>query len=367
MRNVCIFCEKFGSGGIESFLFNVLQHMDRRDLNIDIIIGKIESEFYSAQLKKLGIGIYELSGSTYRVVKNHLLFRQLLKGKTYDVLHLNIYNGVSLFYGHDGKMAGIPIRIAHSHNSALRRSRMWALKQIMHNFCKTFLVNQVTDLWACSLLAAKFMFPLKKTQNVKIIPNGIELERFLLNEKKRNQVRSELGLKNCFVIGHVGRLCYQKNQVFLLDVFSEILKQDKWVRLLLVGSGSDEKKLREKAEGMGITDQVIFYGESQEIEQLYWAMDIFVFPSIFEGLGIVVLEAQVSGLPVICSTAVPKEAIITNDVVQLELESGSKIWGESILQKKDFVRNSDIVKGKMCEYDIDKVSETIYKKYSDIV
>ena len=338
VRRVCVFCQKWNSGGIESFLSNILGHMDLSGMEVDIVVEEAESFAFPKDLYNTNIRIQELSGSTLHFIRNYQLFAKLMDKRKYDVLHLNVFQALSLVYLFLAKRKGIPIRIAHSHNTMLRKSRMWALKMVLHKIASRLFTKDATDLWACSNAAAKFMFPSSSLNKQKyhFIPNGIDLQRFRFDEKERFLQRKNLHLEGTFVIGNIGRLCYQKNQSFLLDIFDEIHKKVHSSRLLLIGEGEMLTKLQEKATSLGLADDVIFYGTSNAVEKLLWAMDVFVFPSIFEGLGIAVIEAQAAGLPVICSDRVPPEALVTDLTRYLPLNATAEQWAENILATRGF-------------------------------
>lgn len=330
---MCCFCEKWESGGIESFLHNVIRQRDLSRLKIDIMAAQMCESVFTADLKEKGVHFYELSGSQRKLGQNHKMFKQLLKERQYDVVHLHIFQGLSLYYAYLAKKAGVPVRIVHSHNTALRQSRTRWLKLLVHNAAKCFLAKNATDYWACSRPAAEFMFPQSVLEKKKyeFIPNGIDIERFRFDNEVRKKVRKDLGIEGKLVIGNVGRLCYQKNQEYLLEVFAKLQSQKPNSVLLLVGEGELKADLRQKAEKLCIADKVIFYGVTDKVEQLLWAMDVFVFPSRFEGLGIAVVEAQATGLSVVCSDNVPDEAVVTDLVQKIKLSNSADVWAESIL------------------------------------
>ena len=330
-RKVCCFCEKWESGGIESFLHNVIRQMDLSRLEIDIVAAQMCESVFTADLKEKGVKFYELSGSQRKLGQNHRMFKQLLKERQYDVVHLHIFQGLSLYYAYLAKKVGVPVRIAHSHNTALRQSRTRWLKMLIHNAAKCFLAKNVTDYWACSSLAAEFMFPKDVVEKYEFIPNGIDVDKFRFDNEVRKEIRKNLDIENKFVIGNVGRLCYQKNQEYLLEVFAKLQSERSNSVLLLVGEGQMKEGLQQQAKKLGIADKVIFYGVTDKVEQLLWAMDLFVFPSRFEGLGIVVVEAQATGLPVVCSDNVPDEAVVTDLVQKIKLSNSADVWAESIL------------------------------------
>lgn len=336
MKRICCFCESWESGGIESFLHNVLLHMDLSEMEVDIVASSVRKSIFTADLAAKGIRFVELSGNL-RNLKNVRLFRQLLRDRKYDVVHFNLFQGLSLYYVQIAKEEGVPVRIAHSHNTTLRKSMGRMIKLVLHSFGVLFFSGAATDWWACSRAAAEFLFSSKilKQKGFRFIPNGIETAKFRFDKNTRDSVRSKLGLTDSFVIGHVGRLCYQKNQEFLLDVFVEVLKRSPESRLLLIGEGEKKSRLKEKASELGISEKVVFFGVTDRVEQLMWAMDVFAFPSLFEGLGIVAVEAQAAGLPVVCSEYIPKEAMATRLASRCEIGNGIAAWADCLLKNKD--------------------------------
>ncbi len=331
---VCCFCERWESGGIESFLCNVLLHMDFSKLEVDIVAAQIQDSVFTQPLKDQGIRFYELSGRQNRVVENHRLFRKLLAERRYDVVHLNIFHGLSLRYGRIARRAGVPVRIAHSHNTALRKSQTRPLKLLVHRVSRALFTRCATDLWACSRPAAEFMFPRRelKSRAYRFIPNGIDTNRFRFDAEVREKVRKDIGVQDKYVIGNIGRLCYQKNQSFLLDIFAEVLRRKPDSVLLLVGEGPDRPVLEEKAQRLGVAEKVIFYGTSDRVERLLWAMDIFVMPSRFEGLPVTGVEAQASGVPCLFSDAVTEECRIGSQTMFLSIKADPTYWAEALLK-----------------------------------
>lgn len=365
MKRVCIYCQTWESGGIEAFISNMLSHMDLFDIKIDIVVDVLKESVFTDNLKSLGITFRELSGSQRSVVKNYRLFAKLISKQKYDVLHLNVFQALPLAYLLLAKRKGISVRIAHSHNTMLRRSKTRMLKMAVHKIVSWAFSKESTDLWACSDNAAKFMFPapLLKKKEYRFIPNGIDLERFKFNEAERENIRNQLHLEKSFVIGNVGRLCYQKNQSFLLDTFARVYSRDISARLLLVGKGDDFKELEEKATKLSISDAVIFWGTTPNIEKLLWAMDVFVFPSVFEGLGIAAIEAQAAGLPTLCSDIVPPETLATPLAHMLPISVGCEAWAEKILEIRTLRRQDERERLYTKGYEIADVAQQIENEY----
>ena len=366
MKKICCFCERWESGGIESFLHNVLVRMDLTGMEVDIVASQIKDSVFSQDLRERGVRFRELSGSQQKIWENHRLFEKLLRERQYNVLHLNIFQGMSLYYAHLARQAGVPTRIAHSHNTDLRKSRIRQAKLLLHRLYSARYAADATALWACSQNAAEFMFParLMAERGFTFIPNGIETERFRYDPAARKAVRQELGIANQFVIGTIGRLCYQKNQSFLLDVFAEAVRLRPESRLLLVGEGEDLPLLKEKARRLRIENRVIFYGTTPCPERLLWAMDAFAFPSLFEGLGIAAVEAQAAGLTAVCSENVPREAAVTDRCFCTALSDGALTWTKALLNAAKAERNPMAAEAVKCAgFDIKSVLETIRNKY----
>ncbi len=364
---VCIFCESWESGGIESFLFNVLNNMDLTGLEIDIVVSQIKPSVFLDKLTNLGVNFKELSGSQRKPMKNYVTFVNMLKKRRYDVIHLNIFHAFSFIYGFIARKYGIPNRIAHSHNTALRNSRTKFIKLVIHKICRQLFYSVFTDFWACSTAAAEFLFPKKITapNKYQIILNGIEAENFTFDSKKRFRFRKKLKISDELLILNIGRLSEQKNQSFLLDIAEVLTKRKTDFIMIFIGNGDKLNELREKADKLKISDKVIFYGRTSEISSVLSASDIFVFPSLFEGLGIAVIEAQAAALPVICSENIPAEAFITDYIYALSLKTGAEKWADMILKTAESIdRNiNTVTEIKNKGYDIKSSAMIIEKRY----
>ena len=210
------------------------------------------------------------------------------------------------------------------------------------------------------------MFPsgLLRRTGYQFIPNGIDTERFRFRAEIRERVRRELGLDGKFVVGHVGRLCYQKNQSFLLDVFAKLIEQRSESVLLLVGEGEDRAMLEDRVRQFDLTERVIFYGASRHVEQLMWAMDVFAFPSRFEGLPLVGVEVQAAGLPVVCTDSnIPPEAGVTPSLIRIPLESGAAAWAAALLNAKTVSREEAARLVREAGFDVADVARQVERAY----
>lgn len=324
---ICYFCELWESGGIESFLTGVIKSLDMSIFSVDVISAKMGESIFTAPLKDLGVRFYELSGKL-RSPKNYGIFKKLLRENQYDILHFNIFQAYAFRYVKIAKDVGIEKRIVHAHGAGLRKSKTRALKYALHCISRFLWKKHITDTLACSGVAANFLFG---SSPDGIIKNGINAKSFAFSDSERESYRSSLGIGDSPLIGSVGRLSSEKNQDFLLKVFSKIIVTVPDAKLLLVGDGPDKERLVTLARELKISDSVIFYGASSDIPSLMSAMDSFVFPSLFEGLGIVAIEAQASGLPTVCSTAVPTDVNITNLVRFVSLDESTDQWARVII------------------------------------
>lgn len=359
MRRICCFTETWASGGIESFLSKVLSSMDRDDLEIDLVTTQIDESVFTNELTRAGIRIIPLSGSKSNWLENCRRFRQLLKKNHYDAVHLNVFQGLQLVYLHIARKAGVPVRIAHSHGSDLRKSPLRPLKLLLHRAGRYLFGKSATHRLACSAQAAAFLFGANAP--FQFIPNGIDTERFRFRSNERDRVREELGLAEKFVIASVGRLQNGKNHTFLLDVIKILVNQRSDAVLLLVGEGEAYDALVRKAAALGISDHLIFYGPSERVEELLWCADAFAFPSLSEGLGLVAIEAQAAGLPTLCSPFIPTEAKATDLFQSLPLNTADWAYALSGIESPEREQYADFVKA--AGFESRNVAETVRKFY----
>lgn len=366
MKKICCYCETWKSGGIESFLTNIFSQIDCKNLCIVLCVSHSQPNIYDLSLAELGISKHILSQApkefslAERIKSIPSFYRELLRER-YDVVHLNIYHGFSLLYALIAKHLGTPLIIVHSHNNALRKSRGRGWKLLVHRIMR-FLFSGCADIrWACSQSAAAFLFSSRYMHTVQLIPNGIDIQRFRFSQTKRDEMRKKLNLQHSLVLGHVGRLCSQKNQSFLIDLLPKVKEKIPSAKLLLIGDGEDRERLKQKVQMLELTNDVIFGGETADVAALLCAMDCFLFPSLFEGLGIVAIEAQAAGLPVLCSENVPTEAKATKLVHFLPLDID--IWVQALLQVCNKARIDVTAELEANGYGIDQVAHRIKSTY----
>lgn len=315
------------AGGLESFIMNIYRNIDRSKVQFDFLVHYQKRCFFDDEIERLGGKIYRLSvredNRVFRYIRdlNHF-FRE---HPEYRVVHGHMPS-LALFYLHTARKNGVPVRIIHSHNTNTEKTPKGYCKRLLLRFA-----NRDSNVsFACSGAAGKFLF--RRTEYT-IIPNAIDTEKFRFDLGIRNQTRWELGLDGQFVVGHVGRFNTQKNHLFLLDIFSEIIKRNPLSVLLLIGKGETEDSVHRKTDAMGLGDYVRFLGVRSDMERLYQAMDVFVLPSLFEGLPVVGIEAQAAGLPCVFSNTISKEVKITDLVTFEPLTHSAKEWADRILSQ----------------------------------
>lgn len=321
---------KWLGGGVESVVMNYYRHIDRTKIQFDFICDEDSTNIPYEEIKKLG-GKVILVPPYQKVFKYQKELIRIFKENNYKIVHSHI-NTLSVFPLRAAKKANVPVRIAHSHSTTNKKEwKKNLLKQILRPFSKVY----ATDYMCCSELAGRWLFGNKEYDNgnVYLLNNAIDLDKFKYDEEKRKEKRKELNIEDStLVIGHVGRFVEQKNHRFLIDIFNEVHKQKENSILLLVGQGPLMEEMKEKVKILGLEKNVMFLGQRSDINELYQAMDLLLFPSLYEGLGMVVVEAQISGLPCVVSTEIPKIAKVTKKITFVNLKNKTETWNEVIFK-----------------------------------
>ena len=347
---------KMVGGGVESFIMNYYRHIDKTKIQFDFIIDSDSTVVPKEEIEKLGGRIIEIP-PYQKIFSSIKTLKKVFIENNYRIVHSHL-NALSVFPLFAAYLAKVPVRIAHSHSTTNRKE--WK-KNIIKNILKPFSKIFSTDYFACSEHAARWLFGNKilKKGKVKIIHNAIEVDKFKYNEEIRNKIRKELQIENKFVLGHVGRFVQQKNHEFLIDIFKEVYKENKNAVLLLIGDGPLENKIKEKVKKYGLEKEVYLLGIKENVNELMQAMDVFVFPSLYEGLGIVLIEAQRSNLPCVVSSEIPKEAFINENVNAIELNKIEK-WKKFVLELN---KSNERATMEIKEYDINFSKNKLEKIY----
>lgn len=319
--------QRMEAAGVQTLLMSIYRNLDRDKVQFDFLVHYKEDQFFDREIEAMGGRIYKLSvREDYNIIKYlRELKRFFSEHDEYKIVHGHMPI-LGAFYLRAAYKAGVPVRIAHAHTD--RHSNN--LKGTVAALAKSFYPVYANHYFACSDSAGKYIFG---ERNYMIIRNAIMTERFAYQKNIRFRVREALGVENKFVIGHAGRFAAEKNQLFLIDVFAEIVNIRPQSVLLLAGEGELHEKLAQKVCDLGLDDKVRFLGVRSDINELYQAMDAFVFPSIYEGLGIVSIEAQASGVLTFCSDAIPQEANISPVFIRIPLSKHAAEWAQIIVEQ----------------------------------
>lgn len=319
-----------GTGGTESLIMNWYRNIDRGKVQFDFLVRSFDDN-YAGEIKMMGGRIYYTSSFPRHFIKNYIETKNILKQKEWDIIHVH---GNAAMYILPLKLAkdfGYKCRIMHSHSVKAKKN----LFSIVHEINKKRMIKYTTHRLACSEAAGKWMFG---NSQFEIVRNAISIDQYQYDQKAREEIRKKYHLEDKLVIGHVGRFASPKNHLFLLETFKRIITQKPDSVLMLVGAGELEDSIKSKVEEFGISDFVLFMGRRNDIGQVMSSMDLFVLPSIYEGLGNVLIEAQVNGLVcVVSEEAYNNEVQLFDSLSKLSLNKGAMIWADYILEKSKFL------------------------------
>lgn len=360
MKRVLCIISTMNAGGAETFLMKLYHRLDKTKYQMDFCINVFDKCFYEEEILALGGKIYRIPSKSAS--------RSSFKKRLYEIVNSNHYDYVlritsSAFGFMDLKIAheaGASVCAARSSNS----SDGGSLKsKIAHRFGRILYGKYVNVKIAPSDLAAEYTFGKKAYESgtVNILHNAVDIDQYGFDANMRCRIRSEFGLSDDItVIGHVGRFMTQKNHGFLLEVFSEYAKLNEKSALMLVGGGELEPTIKEKASALGISDKIIFTGVRSDVPALLSAMDVFVFPSLYEGMPNTVIEAQATGLPCLIADTITREADITGLVHYLPLGDAGT-WAHLVAELPQVKRETPIQKFEENGYDIETVVEQFVK------
>lgn len=343
--------------GLENRIMDIYRNIDRNKIQFDFLTQRNIPGHFDKEIEKLGGHIYRMN------TPNTLRFISYIKNlnnffnehKEYKIVHSHL-NTISTWILFAAKKAGVPIRIAHSRTWGMEVN----LKSIFKYISRIFINIPTTHKFACSKQAGEWLFGkngIKAPNFFKVIPNSIQINKFEFDKDKRKQIRKELDLnENQIALVHVGRLVPQKNHMFIIKIFKEILKVKSDAKLFLIGEGELEEKIKKECKKMNIDHAVFFLGVKENVGDYLNAMDLFIFPSLFEGFGTVAIEAQCNGLKVLASDSIPYETKVTDIQEFMSLKKNEKEWAKQIIdmicKDEKIERKTYASKVKKAGYDI---------------
>lgn len=354
-----------GYGGTEAFLMNYYRHLNRDKIQFDFVYQGEKAGVYDKEITAMGGRIFHVPYKNVHPVGYTRALTKLLHQGVYKVVHAQM-DAMNVWPLLIAKCANIPVRISHSHNTEVQSDNR--IKKVWNTLAKKMISIVATELWACGDAAAQWLYGKRLCASGKtvVIKNAIDAKKFQYDAEKREKIRSRYGITDAFVVGHVGRIEPQKNHDFLIDVFAAFHKVYQNSRLLLVGDGSLRKAMEEKVCCLGLTEQVVFAGNQKNPSDFYNAMDLFLFPSLWEGLSITFLEAQVNGLFCVCSDTVSSEGYIS-DVSCVSLSETVELWVETLLAHVNGKRSDCRSKLRERGYDIETEAVNLQQRYLQLI
>lgn len=353
-------------GGTETMLMNLYREV-YKDIQFDFISYYEKDAYYDNEIKQLCGKVIKIdSPSKVGHIKVLMNLYKIIKKGEYEVVHAHtLFNcgGVMLA----AKLAGTKIRISHSHTNLDIPNNI--IKRIYFSLMRMLIKIFSTNFIACSDSAGKYLFGESIINNSKytILPNYVDYNKFL-NCEDYKSIREKLCIKDKdLVVGHIGRFVDSKNHIFLIDIINNMVKKNDKVKAILVGDGPLKKDIEKKVKALGIDKNIYFLGLREDINKILSNCDLFIFPSIYEGLGLVILEAQGSGLPCLVSEAIQQEANLGLGLLKkINLEEGAQIWAEealNLIEKKN--NNKEIIKKAFEDngYKLEDIIDTLLKVY----
>ena len=341
MKKVLIFAPTAPTSGITQYILNILNVMDTENIQFDILSYK--NPRLKAWAEEHNTEYFEFDISPYKQRKEYKAFLKDVFSRDYDVIHYHLSSISELSIFKYAKQKNRKV-IVHSHNtftdvpSRLRRIVFGNLHKVLR-----IIANKYSDVkCACSIPAAKWMFG-GKSKNAIVMNNAIDVEKFIYNAEFCDELRSKYNINTKYVIGHAGRFSVQKNQSFLLDAFKNLLQIRKDCTLVLIGNGELVNSVKQKAKDLGIDENVVFIDFQEDIYKYYSLFDLFVMPSLFEGLPITLVEAQANGLSSLVSDTVTSESNLTGLVEFYSLENGAQKWAQKINEKLESCNRVDAI------------------------
>lgn len=343
MIKIAYLTKNLAANGITNVALNYGLRLDKSRFQLTLIAGVPVEEVYRQKLAEEGIRLVELPPKKKNPLGYYGKIWSELK-RSYDIVHVHGSSATITVEILLAKLAGVPVRIAHSHSVSCDHPRIHkALKPILKKLCSYG--------FACSSAAGAWLFG---DGAYKVLPNAFQVEKFVFDPETRKRVRENLGIEQAFVIGNIARFNESKNHGYLLDVFEKVAEKRVDAVLLLVGNGPKLEEIKARILKHPYQERILYYGITDKPEELYAAMDVFALPTRYEGLGIVFVEAEISGLPAVASEGVPREVDIDGRVQFLPLTEAEDLWCEAILTDRSVDRAQfyETHRSEIMKYDI---------------
>ena len=367
-KKILIVIQLMRRGGVELVALNFARALDPEKYDITFYLQnpyENQDEELAEEVRNNGFRILERPKEITGYKKNYNYLVELFKKEQFDVVHSHVmfFSALVMLAA---KKCNIGVRVAHSHATKWNRKENFVFK--IYKCAMRFILNRfATDKLACSDAAGAYLYGEREfNKNGRFIANGIETKKYAFNKNMREKKRQEFSLAEIeILVGHIGSLYYIKNQTFLVDVFSKMLLKNPHIKLILVGEDFEDGKVLKKVQSMGLADKVIFAGQRNDINELLNAMDIMIFPSLFEALPLSLIEAQASKLPCLISDSVTNQVKFNDNVDFMSLEKSADEWADWAFELLALNREDVSITALKDNYDISssiKILDEIYNK-----
>lgn len=330
-KKILVYGMTDNKGGIESYIMSLYRNTQKEKIQFDFVVD-FPAMAFSEEVLANGSQIYYIPSKSSAPIKHLRAFKKILKEHPeYEAVYFNVLNAGAAYTMSAVKSMKRKVYV-HSHNSCDENMRL-------HRLFKPLLLRYADKKLACSVGAAEYMFGSR--EDVLVVNNAIDLDQFIFSQEKRDKKRAEFALEeHTFAVFHAGRMAYAKNPLFLIEIFSEIVKKFPDSVLLYAGTGIMEVQVKELAQNLGVSQKVRFLGMRDDVPEIYQAADVFLLPSLFEGLPVVLVEAQAAGLQTFTSENVSRDAGLTDCLSFISLEKSAACWADAILAAKDAPRQN---------------------------
>ncbi len=357
MKILIVCTVPFDTNGIASVIMNYYKNMKRDNLQIDFALYQSVNEMYRKTIKENQDNIFILPNRKKNPIGYIWKLKQLLKRERYDIMH--IHGNSALMEIELFASEGIDIkRVVHGHSTQ-------CTYHLLNNILRNRFLKSYDFALACSQAAGEWLYD---KQTFQVFNNAIDAEKYCYSPQIRREMKEKVAVQNNIVIGHVGYFLPVKNHAFLLEVFREIVKREERAKLILIGDGKLKSNIERDVNKLNLDDKVIFVGTTDRVSDYMQAMDVFVLPSIHEGLPLVGIEAQASGLPCVFSDGITKEVKVTDNVEFLSLQEGKEVWAERILHKVgSHIRKNELEAIRNAGFDIKAKADELLTFYHGLV
>lgn len=363
IKRVLCLVSAMNTGGAETFLMKIYRNLDRTRYQMDFCVNVTEKGFYDDEIKRLGGQIFVIPSKSENIKKFKSRLSEIIRSYQYDYVFRITSNAMGFLDLKIAKESGAKKCIARSSNSSDGKG----VKVLLAHKLGRLLYDRYVDVKiAPSELAAEYTFGKKALEQnkVTILHNAVDLKQYSYKASNRIKFREELGIsEKTLLVGHVGRFSKQKNHEFLIEIYKMICQKVPDSRLVLVGSGELQENIKDKVKKLNLSESVIFMGVRADIPTILAGMDVFVFPSFYEGMPNTVIEAQATGLPCVVSDTITKEADITGLVKYKSLQDSPAEWAKEAIESGNWDRKDTKKMFVQKGYDIN----TVTRKFETLI